>query len=309
MRNIYLVRHGKIAFPDDIKRCIGRTEIPLDEEGIRQAENLGKYFETLPVTHVYSSPAGRCVETASILNGERHPLRIVDDLSELYMGEWENQPFKEIKKTLESEPVYGEKRRDGLQRFQKVMARILTESSGDIVCVAHAGINCCYLSSLLGTNLDTSRALPQPYGGFSRIAVYEDGRMVVDELGRMPAITPDEAECETLWKRYRTPEPVIRHCKAVAACALDMAQKLKKAGCPTDTDLVYYSALLHDIARTEKNHQQKGAQWLRKEGYPEMAEIICRHHDLSVQLPEQLLYENKINIPDYEGIPNEAEIV
>lgn len=43
-RKIYLIRHGELEFADGIRRCIGRTEIPLNESGRKQAERLYIYF-------------------------------------------------------------------------------------------------------------------------------------------------------------------------------------------------------------------------------------------------------------------------
>ena len=40
MRDLYLIRHGKVLFSDGQKRCIGQTDTPLDEEGRRQARDL-----------------------------------------------------------------------------------------------------------------------------------------------------------------------------------------------------------------------------------------------------------------------------
>ena len=37
MRKIFLLRHGKTLFPDGEKRCIGRTDLPLSEDGKNQA--------------------------------------------------------------------------------------------------------------------------------------------------------------------------------------------------------------------------------------------------------------------------------
>ncbi|MCC8128026.1 MAG: HD domain-containing protein [Clostridiales bacterium] len=90
---------------------------------------------------------------------------------------------------------------------------------------------------------------------------------------------PDAEVCEKLWEKYHTPEPVIRHSRIVAAVAQEMADCLIAAGCPVDRRLVYGSACMHDVARAQKGHDRVGAQWMRDEGYPEVAEIILRHHD------------------------------
>lgn len=292
-RYLYLVRHGSVEFPEGKRRCIGRTDLPLSEAGRRQARALAAYFVGHPVETVYTSPLARTRETAMILSENRFPVAAAEGLIELDMGEWENVPLKEIKKELESEPQQGEKRADGLIRFQKAIEEILDQTRGDVAVVAHAGINCCYLSSLLESPLETSRALPQPYGGFSRILVQEpEGagaesgrpdtagrRLQVLELGRMPEDAPSMKECERIWDRYQTPEAVRDHCRAVEQRAACLAQALLDAGQPVDPALVQAAALLHDVARTEKDHPAAGARILVREGYPRIASIILRHHD------------------------------
>lgn len=293
-RYLYLVRHGSVEFPEGKRRCIGRTDLPLSEAGRRQARALAAYFAGHPVEAVYTSPLARTRETAVILSGNRFPVTAAGGLVELDMGEWENVPLKEIKKELESEPREGEKRADGLARFRKAIGEILDRTRGDVAVVAHAGINCCYLSSLLKSPLETSRALPQPYGGFSRILVQEPGigagtenggpgtamrRVQVVELGRAPEDAPSVEECERIWERYGTPGAVRDHCRAVERQAAGLAQALLAAGHPVDTTLVQAAALLHDVARTQKDHPAAGARILIREGYPRVASVILRHHD------------------------------
>lgn len=188
-RTLYLVRHGKVDFPGGIRRCIGRTELPLSEEGRRQAQELGAYFARHPVERIFTSPLGRCVETARLLSGGRYPVQTEPGLRELDMGEWENVPLCELHKELESEPRQGEGRDAGLLRFRETIDRILEGTRGDVVCTAHAGVNCCYLSMLFGTPLETSRSLPQPYGCFSRIIVSGRGNRLnkqAAEIGMLP---------------------------------------------------------------------------------------------------------------------------
>lgn len=290
-RSLYLIRHGSVEFPEGKRRCIGRTDLPLSEAGRRQARELAAYFSAHPVEAVYASPLKRTRETAEILAGNRFPVFFEEKLMELDMGEWENVPLKEIKKELESEPRQGEKRSDGLSRFAGAIREILGKTRGDVAVVAHAGINCCYLSSLLHTPLETSRGLPQPYGGFSRILVREpEGdesktsgtggfRLQVLELGRMPGEAPTPEECERIWDRYQTPENVREHCRAVEQQAAVLVHALLESGQPLSLALVQAGALLHDVARTEKDHPAAGARILIREGYPRLADLVLRHHD------------------------------
>ena len=284
IRKVYLVRHGAVEFQGGIHRCIGRTDVPLGEGGRAQAEHLAKYFAAHSVTRIFTSPLERCRETAQILSHGRYPVEIEAGLREVDMGEWENLPLQELKemrgKKLESEPVYGEHRENALRRFREATDEILGKSEGDIVCVAHAGVNCCYLADLLGEPLETSRALPQPYGCLNLIEIEPDGRKQVLKYGVMSETVPDEAECRKLWDRCHTPEQVRNHCLAVCEQAMRIGTALNQAGCNLDLNLIRSAALLHDVARTRPEHARAGAEILRREGYPEVAGIIARHHDL-----------------------------
>lgn len=78
-------------------------------------------------------------------------------------------------------------------------------------------------------------------------------------------------------EEYGTPPHVIRHCEAVADVALRVAKRLNQRGFELDEGLVLTSALLHDMARTEENHQTVAANWLRERGYDRHADIIAVH--------------------------------
>ena len=69
MRTIYLIRHGKPEFPDEQKYCIGRTDLPLSEEGRTQIRALGETFAGRRIEKIYTSPLKRCRESAAIHAG------------------------------------------------------------------------------------------------------------------------------------------------------------------------------------------------------------------------------------------------
>lgn len=277
-RNLYLIRHGRVDFRDGIHRCIGRTDTELDETGRSQARALADYFAKHPVECIFSSPLSRAVETARLLSGSRYPVKVKEGLAELDMGEWENLPLKSIKKDLETEPVRGEKRQDGLRRFAACIEEILESTEGDVAVTAHAGINCCYLAQLLDIPLSVSRALPQPYGGFSRIEIRGSVKTVA-ELGRMAAEVPSTPECEAIWEHCHTPEQVREHCRAVSELACEYGRRLREAGMPVDRELIRSAALLHDVMRQKRDHPLEGARAVVREGYPGLAPLLIRHHD------------------------------
>lgn len=199
MKNLYLVRHGTPDFKDGIKLCIGRTDIDIGEQGILEAINLREFFKDKlrngEIEKIYSSPLTRCLHTAELIAGGNSrensvgnkEIIINDGLMEIYMGCWEGVPLKDIKKELGDEPYDGEKRVDALKRFEKSLREIMNKTDGDAICVAHAGVNCVFLASVMGKNLRTSRSLKQPYGGYSHLK-YDGEKFSVVDIGLLPKL-------------------------------------------------------------------------------------------------------------------------
>lgn len=167
MRNLYLVRHGTPDFKDGIKLCIGRTEIDIGDAGIAEAKSLREIFKEKDINAIYASPLGRCIHTAEIIAGGEQEVKIHEGLAEIYMGSWEGVPLKDIKKNLGDEPADGERRVDALERFERAISEILSETAGDIVCVTHAGVNCAFIAKVTGEEIRTSRVLKQPCGCYN----------------------------------------------------------------------------------------------------------------------------------------------
>ena len=185
MRNLYLIRHGTPDFPDNIKLCIGRTDIDIGVQGVQEAERLGDFFRDFNIDGIYSSPLKRCVHTAEIISGGRIEVRKDENLVEIYMGHWEGIPLKDIRKNLGDEPVYGERRSHALARVKAALKRIMENSEGDVICVAHAGVNCAFLASTMGREIKTSRNIRQPCGCYNRFEF--DGKFFrAVEIGCIP---------------------------------------------------------------------------------------------------------------------------
>ena len=97
MTLIYLVRHGQTAWNrEEIFR--GRTDVPLDETGLKQAELVGQYFSVMQIDAIYSSPLARAREPAQAIarlhNINVEPLEAMIDMS---FGNWEGHAHQEIR--------------------------------------------------------------------------------------------------------------------------------------------------------------------------------------------------------------------
>lgn len=91
---IYLIRHGITQGNLDGK-YIGQTDLPLCEEGASTIRSLTDMEVYPPVQKVYSSPLKRCLETADIIYPDRQ-LMIVDEMSEMDFGDFENKKQSDI---------------------------------------------------------------------------------------------------------------------------------------------------------------------------------------------------------------------
>ncbi|MCD6320212.1 MAG: HDIG domain-containing protein [Candidatus Desulfofervidaceae bacterium] len=101
---------------------------------------------------------------------------------------------------------------------------------------------------------------------------------------------PAPEVCLALLKEYGAYPNIIAHCKQVAQVALFLSEALSHQGLSLNIPLLTAGALLHDIAKAysiehpEVNHAEKGAEWLIELGYPEVAEIVRFHVNLSGEL-------------------------
>ena len=157
MRVIYLIRHGLPDFPEGKRMCLGRTDLPLSEEGFYQAEKAALALEGRKIT-VFCSPLIRARQTAEAL---RRPFIILEDLQELNAGAWDGLSFDEINvrfpelyarrgadKTI---PLPGaESNEAGLQRFQNALQKAIQAAPGDLAIVGHGGIMALFLESCFG---------------------------------------------------------------------------------------------------------------------------------------------------------------
>lgn len=83
------VRHGLTELNRD-KRIGGRVDVPLIEEGRRQAREAQEAFDGTPFDVVVSSPLSRALETAEIVAGvDREDIVIKEGCTERSFGEME----------------------------------------------------------------------------------------------------------------------------------------------------------------------------------------------------------------------------
>ena len=153
MKTVYLIRHGLPDFPGGKRMCLGHTDLPLSMEGHAQAKAMAQKLP--PVAAVFSSSLMRAIQTANAIGT---PI-ILEDLKELYAGEWDGLTFEEIRlrypelyaaratvKTLSLPKA--ESNEVGLFRFQQAMEQAAASAEGDCAVVAHGGVIGLFLQDL-----------------------------------------------------------------------------------------------------------------------------------------------------------------
>ncbi len=91
---IYIIRHGQTEL--NITNVLqGRSNHPLNETGIRQAEEAAERLKDISFDVVYSSPLIRAVRTAEIIVPDLKPI-IDERLIEMEYGPYEGMGLREL---------------------------------------------------------------------------------------------------------------------------------------------------------------------------------------------------------------------
>lgn len=167
MTSIYIVRHGQ-TFANLHGIFQGCTDHELTPEGLDGIRALTQRFMMLPIDKIYSSPLKRAYRTAKGIGG-RHNLEvnIIDDLTEINGGPFENMPFSEIETTYREEfdkfvndPAKfelegSESMASVYNRAVSALKRIEEENrGGNIVVVTHGCAIRCILSWANGLTVE-----------------------------------------------------------------------------------------------------------------------------------------------------------
>ena len=162
---LYLVRHGATERTEE-DRFSGDVDIPLSEQGRRQAARLATRLAGDAVCAIYASPLLRAMQTAQILAESCGvPVGTRDGLREIGHGHWEGRTRRAVESTYPAEyaaweedpftfaPEGGESGVAVLARALPVIRAIVTRHAGErVLVVSHKATIRLVLSSLLGVD-------------------------------------------------------------------------------------------------------------------------------------------------------------
>ncbi len=168
MTTILLVRHGETEW-NRIERFRGSADIPLNENGLRQAELLARRIraEWTPAA-VYSSPLSRSIKTGEVIAGLFNlKVEVHEGLSDINYGEWQGLTPAEVRdrwpelfERWETCPAGlhfpgGEALEERQAKGVAAIREIAEKHDGEtVVCVGHTVINRLILLGLLDLGLD-----------------------------------------------------------------------------------------------------------------------------------------------------------
>jgi probable phosphoglycerate mutase len=173
-RRLVLARHGRVdaSSRDFLETPRGRQwDPPLDDDGREQARHLAaRLATTAPPVAAYVSPFRRCAETLEpIARLTGIDGAVVDDLGEVFVGDWEGVPFDELvaenedfirRRLYQHEAIFAQA--PGAERGAELRARVVPAiegmlegvADGDVLVIAHGGVINAYVGHLLGIEQD-----------------------------------------------------------------------------------------------------------------------------------------------------------
>ena len=215
MTTVYLIRHGETA--NNKQDCYNgcRSDQPLSERGVLQAQHLAAALAEVPFEAIYCSPLIRAVQTAEILRGTRPMTLTVNEcIREMDMGDFDGVSYEEVRRRRPDISANWNKNPDavkmpGGESFAEALARSLPavlaiiRASRDktVAVVAHGTLLRLLMAALLGLPLSRKAEMDNLCNtGYYRISVTDDGQVTLEasnECAHLPR--------ELLPTWYRTP--------------------------------------------------------------------------------------------------------
>ena len=165
---LYIMRHGRTDW-NVLHKLQGRTDIPLNQEGIEMARTAGEECKDIHFDVCYCSPLKRAKETADlVLAGRNVPVFYDDRLMEMSFGSCEGMENVMQRKDLPisllfTDPVHYQPV-EGAESFQELFARtgsFLTEvvepdlqAGKDVLIVGHGAMNSSILCQVKHISLE-----------------------------------------------------------------------------------------------------------------------------------------------------------
>lgn len=187
VQRILLVRHGQSTFNVEGRLPSQLPNVPLTDEGRRQAHQAAVALAGLRLSAIVSSPLERARETAEIIaRGWGIAVREEARLMDTEMGRWAGRKISEVSKDDPGWAKFVEKPTEppeGVEGFEQVRERVVAviedlrtdvTIGDDVVVVAHADVIKLIIANYTGVPLDGARFIVVGNASISALA-FMDG--------------------------------------------------------------------------------------------------------------------------------------
>lgn len=189
---IFLIRHGRQNSP------LCNVNVPLSEEGCRQAALLGERLKKEKIEALWSSDLIRAMETADIINNSLGVPRVIrTDLREISFGDMEGlsdeviadrfEDFLRERAKMEQDMAYpgGESASEAAARAVRVMDEIIQSGMNTVAVVTHGGVIRSLVSYYLGMDFSKTQLLASHLEncGLTELQIRkQDGRIILNRF-------------------------------------------------------------------------------------------------------------------------------
>ncbi|MBE5937296.1 MAG: histidine phosphatase family protein [Lachnospiraceae bacterium] len=195
---MYLMRHGETEW-NRLLKLQGRSDIPLNDNGIAMAKNAAKGLLDVDFSVIYSSPLTRALQTAEIIRGAGNIDIIKDDrIIEIGFGENEGRKYDKTKpeeypdliKFFTEPDIYVpanggetiENLKERTANFVKYIAKTYGATDDNILVTTHGATIRGIMSYIKGTSLrDFWRGGVQSNCGVTIIEITDESITIISE--------------------------------------------------------------------------------------------------------------------------------
>ncbi len=197
MLTIYLLRHGETRWNAEGNKYCGRTDLPLTEKGIDQAESVHRKLKGITFDACYSSPLKRSLHTARIVSG-RSDVTTDSRLQEVDFGLWEGKPKevfipenKALWQSWITDPTNvqagatGETAGQVVNRVDSFFQSLVADRQGQTILVTgHNGVNRLFLSYKLEMPLKNYQKFYLDNASVTIFTLDDKGAMILRSLNK-----------------------------------------------------------------------------------------------------------------------------
>ena len=204
---ILLIRHGETAW-NAVRRLQGHIDIPLNQEGERQALALGRALAADQLDAIISSDLQRAMQTAQAVAAHHAgiPLQTDAQLRERAYGVFEGMLYQDIQdeypadfqlwqtRDIDAVMPHGDRMAESFRQFYDraigALRQVAATHAGQTVAVvAHGGVLECAYREARGIQLDSPRDFQVKNASINRFN-YVGDKLVLTSWGEVAHLAP-----------------------------------------------------------------------------------------------------------------------